>query len=127
MGVDGQINSPGCVILLHWGLLWDGYTYIAFTSYAPTHAYTVMDPSSKPWPAPHPNWYRYPAQKVFRSVLKKRDTLKPIYFPDYTLPRLKVPAPRSHLLSERALIEHALPHPSQRELPSQLKKGLRKA
>lgn len=68
----------------------------------------LMDPKTAPWPAPHPNWYKYPTQKVFRTGLTKRKNLGHLTWPDYEMPRLHEAAPRSHLLSEQQLIREAL-------------------
>ncbi len=57
-----------------------------------------MDRVKQPWPAPHPNWYRQGTQKVFKSLLAKKELLGPVYYPDYPAPRLRVPVPRPHLL-----------------------------
>jgi hypothetical protein len=61
------------------------------------------------WPLPHPNWYRYPTQKIFRSAMAKRENHGPLTYPVFEAPRLRESAPRSHLLSEQQLIRDALP------------------
>jgi hypothetical protein len=37
------------------------------------------------------------------------------------MPRLRVPTPRAHLLSERELIAYTLPHPSTKKLSESIK------
>jgi hypothetical protein len=68
----------------------------------------VVDPQNSPWPVPHPNWYLYPRQKVFRTGLTKRENNGPLTWPAFVVPRLHESAPRSHLLSEEQLIRQAL-------------------
>ena len=81
----------------------------------PYHLRPLMNASAagasgeQAWPLPHPNWYRYPTQKVFRSALAKRENHGPLTYPAFEAPRLREAAPRSHLLSEQQLIRDALP------------------
>jgi hypothetical protein len=87
----------------------------------------VVDPQNSPWPVPHPNWYLYPRQKVFRTGLTKRENNGPLTWPNFIRPRLNEAAPRSYLLSEQDLIRYALktndPNPNSKYVPGKPKAG----